>query len=54
VWIDRVPLEATFGVQFVSQGGLVDDAGGFGFVVQGFRVEADQLAVSAGAGGWAL
>ena len=43
-----MPFEAALGVQFVAQGGLVDDAGGLGFVVQALGVEADQLAVCAG------
>ena len=48
VRIDRVPLESTFGVQLMTQHGLVDDPGGFGFVVQRFGVDANQLTVCAG------
>src|SRR6185312_9044117 len=33
---------------FVAQGGLVDDAGGLGLVVQALGVEADELAVCSG------
>ena len=36
VRIDGVEFEAALGVQQVAQGGLVDDAGGFGLVVAGF------------------
>jgi hypothetical protein len=46
--IDGRPLESTLGVQFVPQHRLVDDAGGFGLVVQRLRVEGHQLPVGAG------
>ena len=48
VRVDRGEFEAALGVQQMPQGGLVDDAGGFGFVIQGFGVDGDQLAVCSG------
>ena len=46
--IDRVEFEAALGVQQMAQGGLVDDAGGLGLVIQALGVQADQLAVCSG------
>ena len=51
VRIDGVEFEAAFGVQQVAQGGLVDDAGGFGLVVEAFGV---QLTRWPSARGWRL
>jgi hypothetical protein len=48
VRVDGVEFESAFGVQQVAQGGLVDDAGGFGLVVEAFGVQADQLTVCSG------
>ena len=45
---DLDPFEAAFGVQFVTQHGLVDDPGGFGFVVQRRRIQRHQGAIGAG------
>ena len=45
--VNRVPFHAEFGVQLVAQHGLVDDPGGFGFVIQRLGVEGDQCAVGA-------
>ena len=48
VRIDGVEFEPTLGVQQVAQGGLVDDAGGFGFVVERLGVQRHELTVGAG------
>ena len=46
--IDRVELKPALGVQQMAQGGLVDDAGGLGLVIQALGVQADQLAICSG------
>ena len=46
--VHRSPFHAQLGVQLVAQGGLIHDAGGFGFVIQRLGVDRHQLAVGAG------
>ncbi|CPY27262.1 Uncharacterised protein [Mycobacteroides abscessus] len=46
--IDALPLEAALGVQLVTQGGLVDDPGGLGFVVQRLGVDRHQTTIGPG------
>jgi hypothetical protein len=48
VWVDGVEFEAALGVQQATQRRLVDDAGGFGLVVEAFGVQADQASVCSG------
>ena len=46
--VDGLPFEAALGVQHVAQGGLVDDPGGLGFVIQRLRIDRHQPAISTG------
>ena len=44
--VDGLPFEAPLGVQLVAQRGLVDDPGGFGFVIQRLGVDRHQPPIS--------